>query len=397
MDYRLTDYGVVPNTDKLQTEQIQKIFDLCKENGGRVIISEGRYYVGGLRMWSDTVLYLESGAELIGSDICEDYAVFPVPEGIELRTDMELIAEQYNNRPWSAYRRAIISVYGGRNISIIGEEGSCIDGNDCCDPNGEEGYRGPHGIFITNVENITLHGYRISNCGNFMHQIDNCRNITMQNVTCEGGSDGVHLHHCRNILIEDCVFHTGDDNIAGINMENLTVRRCDLNTSCDAFRAGGSHILVEDCRIWGPGIYPHRMTVVQNRGTELVRDKSNTLPQNMGRHNLECVYIHFASTEFPAEEAYHDIIFKNCRIENVDKFLSYQADEGALMAGTHLVEMALENVSFTALKGKSWVSASEEEPLCIMLKNVTAEDTNGRKAEVFDENAANTQLYVSKT
>ncbi len=395
MEYCLTDYGVIPGLGELQTEQIQKVFDLCKEKGGRVVIPKGEYLVGGLRMWSDTELYLESGARLSGSDTCEDYAVFSVPDGVELRTDMELIAEQYDNKPWSAYRRAIISVYGGRNISVIGEEGSCINGNDCCDPHGEEGYRGPHGIFITNVENITLRGYGISDCGNFMHQIDNCRNIVMQNVTCKGGSDGVHLHHCRHILIEDCVFHTGDDNIAGINMEDLTVRRCDMNTSCDAFRAGGTNILVEDCKIWGPGIYPHRMTVVQNRGTELVRNRNNTLPRNMGRHNLECVYIHFASRKFPNKEPYHDIVFRNCRIDNVDRFLSYQADEGALMSGTHLVEMTLENVTFTNLKGASRVSASEDEPLTVTLKNVTATDTDGKKTDVFDENAENTLINLS--
>ena len=395
MDYRLTDFGVIPGINELQTEKIQKVFDKCKENGGRVVIPEGTYRTGGLRMWSDTVLYLEKGARLVGSDVCEDYAVFPVPEGVELRTDMELITYYFDKEPWGEYRRAIISVYGGKNISVIGEEGSVIDGDDCSDPMGEEGYRGPHGIFITNVENITLKGYNISNCGNFMHQIDNCKNITMQNVTCEGGSDGVHLHHCRNILIEDCVFHTGDDNIAGINMENMTVRRCDLNTSCDTFRAGGSHILVEDCKIWGPGIYPHRVSVVQNRGTELVRKKSNALPQHMGRHNLESVFIHFASTNFPAQKAYHDVTFRNCTIDNVDKFLHYRTEKGYLMDGAHLGEMTLENVTFTNLKGKSVVSAAENDPLTLTLKNVTATDTEGRETEVFDKASPNT-YFIEK-
>lgn len=390
MDYRLTDFGVVPGLPELQTEKIQKVFDMCKEHGGRVVVPEGTYRVAGLRMWSDTVLYLESGAKLTGSDICEDYEVFPVPEGVELRTDMELITYYYHQKPWSEYRRAIISVYGGKNISIIGEEGSLIDGDDCCDPHGEEMYRGPHGIFITNVENITLKGYRIANCGNFMHQIDNCKNITMQHLICEGGSDGVHLHHCRHILIEDCVFHTGDDNIAGINMEDMTVRRCDLNTSCDTFRVGGSHILVEDCKIWGPGIYPHRVTVVQNRGTDLVRKKSNTLPLHMGRHNLESVFIHFASANFPAAEPYHDITFRNCTVDTVDKFLHYTTGGGFLMDGAHLGEMTLENVIFTNLKGRSVVSADKDEPLTLTLKNVTATDPEGRAAEVFDKASPNT-------
>ena len=37
MDYRLTDHGVIPGLSELQTEKIQKVFDMCKENGGRVI------------------------------------------------------------------------------------------------------------------------------------------------------------------------------------------------------------------------------------------------------------------------------------------------------------------------------------------------------------------------
>lgn len=395
MDYRITDFGVVPGLQELQTEKIQQVFDMCKEGGGRVIVPEGTYRVGGLRMWSDTVLYLESGAKLIGSDICEDYAVFPVPEGVKLCTDMELITYYYGKEPWSEYRRAIISVYGGKNISIIGEEGSLIDGDDCSDPLGEEDYRGPHGIFITNVENITLKGYRIINCGNFMHQIDNCSNITMRDLLCEGGSDGVHLHCCRNILIEDCIFHTGDDNIAGVNMENLTVRRCDLNTSCDTFRAGGWHILVEDCKIWGPGIYPHRVSVVQNRGTDLVRQKSNTLPRHMGRHNTESVFIHFASKNLPAEKPYHDITLRNCTIDNVDKFLHYTTEGGFLMDGAHLGEMTLENITFTNLKGKSVIFADKDEPLTLTLKNVTATDTEGKPAEVFDKASPNT-YFVEK-
>ena len=172
----LTDYGAEADSKALQTEKIQRVFDMCRENGGTVVVPAGRFLTGGLRMWSDTTLYLQSGAQLIGSDVCEDYEVFDVPEGIELRTDMEMITQYYKNRPWKEYRRAIISVYGGKNISVIGEEGSLIDGDDCTDPNGEEGYRGPHGFMITNVENITLSGYTIANCGNFMHQIDNCKN-----------------------------------------------------------------------------------------------------------------------------------------------------------------------------------------------------------------------------
>ena len=48
--YVITDYGVIPNTDALQTEAIQRVFDLCREGGGTVVIPKGCFCVAALRM-----------------------------------------------------------------------------------------------------------------------------------------------------------------------------------------------------------------------------------------------------------------------------------------------------------------------------------------------------------
>ncbi len=80
------------------------MLDLCKDNGGKVVITTGNYRVSSLRMWSDTTLYLCSGARLEASEICEDYEIYEVPSGVELRTDMEMITQYYENRPLAAYR-----------------------------------------------------------------------------------------------------------------------------------------------------------------------------------------------------------------------------------------------------------------------------------------------------
>ncbi|MBQ8576880.1 MAG: hypothetical protein IJ449_02780 [Clostridia bacterium] len=358
--YILTDHGVKADVDYLQTKEIQNVFDLCREHGGKVVFPRGTYQAASLRMWSDMTLYFESGSRLLGSEECTDYEVYDVPDGVELRTDMEMIT-QYYGTPWKEYRRAMISAYGEKNISIIGEEDSFIDGRNCYDPDGEEGYRGPHGIFITNCENVVLHGYTVGHSGNFMHQLDNCKNTKMTNVTCLGGSDGIHLHCCEDTLIEDCVFHTGDDCIAGINVRNLHVNRCELNTSCNLFRMGGVHILVENCRMWGPGIYPHRMTIVKSR--------DEILPQEAGRHNMITLVDYFASSNYP-DEASRDFVFRNVTIENLEHLLWYHADEGPLQTGTHLAEMTLENVTLTGLNYPSPVKASTEEPFTLILKNV---------------------------
>lgn len=396
-EYRVTDHGVRAGAEELQTKEFQSVLDLCKENGGKVIVPRGEYRVAALRMWSDTTLYLESGAKIIGSDECDDYEVFEFPEGMVSHSDMEMIPEWYHNKPWRTYRRAIISVYCGKNVAIIGEPGSFIDGSDCFDPDGEEGYRGPHGIYITNVENLVLKGYTIENCGNFEHQIDTCRHITAKGVTCLGGSDGFHLHCCDNILIEDCVFHTGDDCIGGINMTNMILRRCEFNTSCDVFRAGGQHILVEDCRVFGPGIYPHTVTIMKELGivgTQAVKDKSRLPGREAGRHNLICVWVHFASKDQPDKSPSEDIVFRNCTFENIDKFLVHRADFTTIDTCAYLTDMRLENITARGVLTQSVVSASAEHPLTVTMKNVSAYGRDGKPIELFSEESPNLTVAI---
>ena len=388
--YVITDYGVTPNTVALQTEAIQKVFDLCRKGGGTVVIPAGRYVVAGLRMWSDTTLYLEAGAELLGSEKCTDYPVFEVPEGVELRTDMELITQYYLDKPWPEYRRAMISAYGEKNISIIGEgETSVIDGQDCFDPDGEEGFRGPHGVFITNCENVVMKNYTIKRNGNFMHQLDNCQNILMENVTCLAGHDGIHLHHCTHTLIRDCRFITGDDCVAGINIKDLTVKNCEINTSCQAFRIGGHDILVEDCHIWGPGYYPHRKTVVQGRGVEL--------PRTEGRHNIHALIYHFASTNFPSEIPYGNYVFRNCLVETVDRLMLYTADGGPLESGAYLGDMTFENVTFKGMLWPAQCVPSPKVPLTVTLKNCSVdfrEESRDCGYGLFAEGTENLKVVV---
>ena len=339
--YLITDYGVKENCDALQTKEFQAVLDLCKNGGGIVVVPKGRFYISSVRMWSDTTLYLETGAEIYGSDNCDDYEVYST-EGVEMRSDMELIS-QYYGTPWETYRRAMISAYGEKNISIIGEMNSVIDGVNCYDPNGEEGYRGPHAIFLTCCENVLFEGYTARHSGNFLHEANNCKNLTMRRVTCLGGSDGIHLHCTEDALIEDCLFKTGDDCIAGINIRNLLVRRCILNTSCNMFRIGGLNIRVEDMYAYGPGYYPHRKTVVLGKNKEL--------PREQGRHNLIQLVDYFASTNYPFPPS--DIHFKNCVIDNAQGILWYRADTGTLQSGSHLGTLTLENVCFTDLKENS--------------------------------------------
>ena len=228
MIYDVTAFGITPDADVLQTQAIQKVLDLCENGGGTVVFPKGAYRVSGLLLHSDTTVLLKSGAALLGSENCDDYAVFDVPENVSLRTDQEMIPQYFGDKKRAEYRRAMLSAYGERRVSIIGEPGAVIDGQNCFDPDGEEHYRGPHGIFLSNCKDVVLQGYTIRHSGNFMHQLDACETVTMTDVTSLGGSDGIHLHCCKNVEIDRCVFRTGDDCIAGINVRGLHVNNCVL-------------------------------------------------------------------------------------------------------------------------------------------------------------------------
>lgn len=382
-EYLVTDFGISADSDAMQTEAFQRVFDLCRDGGGTVVVPAGRYCISGVRMWSDTTLLLKSGAVLLGSTECSDYPVFEVPEGVEMRSDLELITQyyQYSFAPdapfWQNYRRAMISAYGEKNIAILGEPGSVIDGQDCYDADGEEGYRGPHGIYITNCEAVTLRGYTAQHSGNFMHQLDNCLHTVMEDVICLGASDGIHLHCCRDTRIENCTFRTGDDCIAGINVEDLLVKNCYLNTSCNFFRIGGSRITVEDCEMRGDGYYPHRQTIVKSR--------DEILPREAGRHNTLCLVDYFASANFPAEPS-RDIVFRRCEMDNFDRLLAYNANTPYLQMGTYLAEMTLEDVTIENIKTTASICTDDVQPFTLNLRRVKVSGGCDAATLVEDEN-----------
>ena len=258
MKYNISDFGAVVS-DELQTEAIQKTIDTCFLNGGgEVIIPCGVFKTGSIRLRSNITLHLMSGAILEGSRDCEDYHDF-VEDKIEPINRKELERPKGRN-PHNRWHHAIIQVLNAENVSIIGEPGSYINGSNCYDPQGEEGYRGPHAIVIFNSSNINLKGYIIKDSANWAHNIFETKNIQIENITVYGGHDGVDIRTCDNVVIENCSFYTGDDAIAGFDNLNVVIKNCIFNAACSVLRFGGTDVLVDNCRSTSPALFAHRYT-----------------------------------------------------------------------------------------------------------------------------------------
>ena len=72
--YVVTDYGVDPWADGVQTKALQAVIDQCAaEGGGVVVIPRGTFLSGSLFFKPKTHLKIEEGGELKGSDRIRDF------------------------------------------------------------------------------------------------------------------------------------------------------------------------------------------------------------------------------------------------------------------------------------------------------------------------------------
>ena len=334
MKYDITDFGAHRGTDAPQTAAIQAAIDACfQAGGGEVQVPEGTFLTGGIRLRSGVTLHLMKHAHLLGSRNPADYFAYrqdeiePLPRelltdcrwspanaGPETNRDLRFIT--LCGSPW---HNALIRAYGARNIAILGEEGARLDGANCFDPQGEEHYRGPHMIDLWECENVHLQGYTVVDSANWAHAIFRCRNVDVENVTCIAGHDGVHVRSCDNVRVVNCDLRTGDDCVAGFDNLNVLVDSCQLNTACSALRFGGTNVLVQRCRIWGPAEHVFRGSL-----TDAEKESGAPARKEPGhRYNMLSVLTYFAAPSARIRLQPGNIVLRDCEIENVDRFLHY--------------------------------------------------------------------------
>jgi len=368
--FNVIDFGAVSNGE-LCTREIQSAIDACfLSGGGEVVIPEGEYVVGGLRLRSNVTLHLLENAKLVGSLDPEDYFSYlddeiePIPENVRdmLAPTAMPDCNARSAKPYSRWNNAIIRAINAENIAIIGEKGSTIDGRNCFDELGEEGYRGPHAINAWFCKNITLKGYTVKDSANWAHAIQNSQGINMTDVTILGGHDGFDVRTCDNVTVEDCDFRTGDDCIAGFDNINVTVRRCSLESACSILRFGGRNVLVEDCTGGAASSYGFRGSLTD----EEKRARADT--HEGCRHNCLTVYLSYSDTRAIIREKSGNTVFKNCEFKDPDTIVNVPYGHKWCCNGS-LNDITFEGCSFDGVINPSRPNGCPDEPLDITFKD----------------------------
>lgn len=335
----------------LVTAEVQAVLDAARDaEGALVVVPAGTYRVGSIRLYGDTELHLAAGAHIQGSDNIADYTDWDIPTTLAYANDPEIVRIQ--SLP-PHYTKALITVADAKNVAITGEEGSRIDGVDCTDPAGEEGFRGAMGIRICRCENVTLRGYTFEHGANWSHQMDSNVNLLAEDVTILGGHDGFNVHHCTNVTVRRCTLKTGDDCVAGFDACNVVVEDCLLNTACNAIRLGCANLLVTGCRFVGPGEYPHILD---------------------GLHHMHAAVKYYS----PVGDTYRDDACNwrlvDCTFENPGRLLNYDfGSERGYMTERPLVDVHFERCQVKGASMTSFFKGADERPATLELSDCSIE------------------------
>lgn len=349
------------------TGAIQSAIDRAwRAGGGRVSIAAGDYAIKGLRLRSNVELHLERNAVLNASRDCADFAIL---ESDSLESVPERLKLLSGYRGGSAKRLApwcngIIRLFCATNAAITGEDGSVIDGHNSFSATGEEKYRGVHGICADFSTNLVVRGVMLRNTGNWATRFFDCADLRFEELMIRGGHDGVHVRSCDRVLIARCDIRSGDDSIAGFDNNDVTVTDCSLNSSCSAFRFGGTHVRVSHCRVWGPGEWPFR-------GSLTYADKqSGVSSQGRGRANLLSFWTYFADFSRPIRNPPGDIVVTDCTVENADRFLHYNFSGNEIwQKGAPLGDIRFERIRATGIGMSLCAYAGAERPLALTLRD----------------------------
>lgn len=306
--FDITKYGASLKASAAKNQKaINKAIEACsKAGGGRVVIPQGTWKTGAIRMKSHVNLVIEKGATLFFEF---DRSLYPL---VETRWEgLDCI----NYSP-------LIYAYKETDIAITGE--GTIDGNGSDDtwwlmsgktpkskdivveekqqnPGGradllkmaengvpikkrifgpKKGLR-PQMVNFNQCDGILIEGVTMVRSPFWVMHPLLSKNITVRNVTVHNdgpNGDGCDPESCENVLIENCVFDTGDDCIAiksgrnedgreggkgryvGRPSKNIIVRNCVMKDGHGGvvigseISGGCNNVFVENCKMDSPNL-----------------------------------------------------------------------------------------------------------------------------------------------
>ena len=208
------DEGVIRNEMILNTKAIQKLLDECDND--LLVFPKGTYYTGPLQIRSNTCLYFEKGAELLGSEKREDYPIISA-----YNEDRSAVNASWEGEPFDCFM-SLLSSFDSENITLVGEgtiNGNADKGDWWIDPLTKRGAWRGNNVFFNRCKNVSFIGLNIINSPSwnlhpFYSDDLDFIDLTLRSIPTSPNTDGFDPESCRNVRLLGTRIYVGDDCVA---------------------------------------------------------------------------------------------------------------------------------------------------------------------------------------
>ncbi len=311
--FNVLNYGAKPDGVTLNTKAInQAILDCSAKGGGVVLVPEGYWLTGPIKLQNNVNLHVKKSALLQFSKNLNDYKIVEGNyegkpsarnESPIMGTNLTNIAVtgegviDGNGDAWRAVRKSDLTENEWRDKIASG--GILSDDKRTWYPTAKnkkghddkasvllgpgikledfepiKDYLRPNLIVLNNCKNVLLEGVTFQNSPAWNVHPLMCENLTLRNLFIKNpdyahNGDGADIESCKNVLIENCMFDVGDDAICiksgkdeegrkrGIATENVIIRNNTVYKGHGGFvvgsemSGGARNIFVYDCTFMG--------------------------------------------------------------------------------------------------------------------------------------------------
>lgn len=261
--FNVSDYGAIGDGATLNTIAIQNAMDDCsKHGGGKVVVPQGNFVTGSVRIFSNINLYLEAGAVLTGSLADKDY-LYQKDFGFsgsgagakigilfaENAENVSLTGEGSFNGQGEHLMYPDSLQSGGNFGSIYTRQGKDYMNPKFGTTDGPVMWKGSNEerpgtmVIFSNCRNVRVMDVTFKAAPNWTLHFLNCTGAKATGITIDNdmdipNSDGIDMYDSKNVTISDCIISAGDDAIAVISSDNITVDNCVLHSRSSGIRIG---------------------------------------------------------------------------------------------------------------------------------------------------------------
>ena len=242
--FDVTAYGAQSDGQTINTSAIQQAIDACHAaGGGTVLVPEGVFVTGSVRLRSRVTLQIAKDAILRGSPNIADYTV----------ETAELHWGAFWRFASSQWRQCLIYAEDAEEIGIEGP--GTIDGQGGLErkvfPNANDRRR-PMLVRMVGCRKVTVRDVKLLDPASFTTFFVRSEDIRIERVTIQSrnspNGDGLDFDGCKRVRIQDCDIDAGDDGIGPKVFhpdwpnEDFEISGCRITSRWHAIRVGAESI-----------------------------------------------------------------------------------------------------------------------------------------------------------